>query len=454
MAETTLKTYRARTMAEALSEVKRDLGADAVIIRTRSFKMGGVLGFGARPVVEITASSGDFAGMGAGERRGKAKTRERSGAPKPAGAPRPKIDAIVGDVNASGVYSLSLPTPIRPAGEGGGAGGNRGDAGALSRGDEFETELRAIKRMMGQVLRTSRLAGGAASGAPTGASAGLLPDPLFEQYLRLIEAEVSSDIVEQVVGEVRTSLTCEELNDEEVIRRALLERLAGLAPEGGDVEEAPGRVGGRPYTVALVGPTGVGKTTTVAKLAANYRLRQGLRVGLVTTDTFRIAAVEQLRTYAEIIGAPLRVALTPEEMVDSCAALSDCDVALIDTAGRSPNDAERLAELAAFLDAAKPHTTHLLLSSTASEATLTSVANRFAAVRPNRVIFTKLDEAVNYGVLLSVAHRLRLRLSYLTTGQEVPDHIEAATPERLARLALGVGADAGARGAQCAGVKT
>src|SRR5205814_8215773 len=150
--------------------------------------------------------------------------------------------------------------------------------------------------------------------------------------------------------------------------------LAAMIPAE-DQTQRPGQArDGRPLTIALIGPTGVGKTTTVAKLAATYKLRHGKRVGLVTTDTYRIAAVDQLRTYAEIIGLPLKVALSPTEMTTVCQGLSECDVILIDTAGRSQREAARLDELRQLLAAAKPHQTHLVLSSTACEAVLLEAA--------------------------------------------------------------------------------
>jgi flagellar biosynthesis protein FlhF len=138
------------------------------------------------------------------------------------------------------------------------------------------------------------------------------------------------------------------------------------------------------------------------------------------------------------------VALTGQEMQAACDALADCDIVLIDTAGRSQRDRDRLAELRAFLDAAQPHETHLVLSCTSSGSTMLEAARKFGELKPNRVIFTKLDEAVNLGVLLSVVQRVNLKLSYLTTGQEVPDHIEPSRPDRIARLVLdGVAQPAG-----------
>src|SRR5690606_21837936 len=133
---------------------------------------------------------------------------------------------------------------------------------------------------------------------------------------------------------------------------------------------------------------------------------------------------------------PLKVVMTPAEMAAACESLADCDVILIDTAGRSPNDTARLDELRSFIDAARPHETHLVLSTAASEAVLLRAAEQFAVAQPNRLILTKLDEAVSFGVVINVAGRLGAKFSFVTTGQEVPDHIEPGHADRLARLVL------------------
>jgi len=235
---------------------------------------------------------------------------------------------------------------------------------------------------------------------------------------------------------VRAELTDGAMEGDGAIRKAVLRHLAELVPAADPTLpcRSPDH---RPLTIALIGPTGVGKTTTLAKLAASFKLRHNRKVGLVTCDTYRIAAVEQLRTYASIIGLPLEVALTPDEM--SCAAgrLSDCDVVLIDTAGRGPNDSRRLSELRQVLAAADPHEIHLVLSSTASERVLLREAAAFADIGADRIVLTKLDEAVSFGVLVNVMQSVGKALSFITTGQEVPDHIEEGRPQRLAELVLG-----------------
>jgi flagellar biosynthesis protein FlhF len=264
----------------------------------------------------------------------------------------------------------------------------------------------------------------------------MMPPKLFDMYLKLIAQDISEELADTVVNSVRDQLSREQLDDEAVVREAVLQQLAGHIPVA-DQATCDRPDDGRPLTIALIGPTGVGKTTTLAKLAATFKLRQHRKVGMITSDTYRIAAVDQLRTYANIIGLPLRVALTPAEMQQAVHALSDCDVILIDTAGRGQNDAARLDELREFLDAADPHEVHLVLSSTANEKVLLREAEAFSKVGMNKIVLTKLDEAVSFGMLINVVRQVGKELSFLTTGQEVPTHIEVSRADRLADLILG-----------------
>jgi flagellar biosynthesis protein FlhF len=195
---------------------------------------------------------------------------------------------------------------------------------------------------------------------------------------------------------------------------------------------------GRRKVVALVGPTGVGKTTTIAKLAANFRLKEKRKVGLITVDTYRIAAVEQLRTYADIIDLPMAVVSTPREMREAVTRMSDQELILMDTAGRSPRDEVKIQELKSMLTEAKTDEVHLVLSSVGSAATLSRTAEQFMAVGVTALLFTKLDEAAGLGNLLPVLRSTQLGLSYVTDGQNVPDDIEVADQRRLARRVLGM----------------
>ncbi|MCI0341099.1 MAG: hypothetical protein L0216_08070 [Planctomycetales bacterium] len=236
--------------------------------------------------------------------------------------------------------------------------------------------------------------------------------------------------------------------DRETVRERLRSYVEALLPTSGPILPPAGPAAGPPAgpaagsgarRVALVGPTGVGKTTTLAKLAAAAALRDRRRVGLLTMDTYRIAAVEQLGRYAEILGVPVRTAHAPADLSRDADALAGegLDLLLLDTAGRSPRDEIRLRELAGFLEAFRPDETHLVLAAPTASSALLGALHRYGRFAPGRILLTKLDEAERYGFVLDVAARSRLPFSYLATGQDVPEDLEVAAPGRLARLVLG-----------------
>lgn len=461
MASMTLRTYRAPTIGEALAQVKKELGKDAVILHTKAYRAGSILGFFGKPMVELTASVGvnvvnplDLRRRSAAAastlapestaptpRRNPASAVARAyaapsgveqGAPKP-GTASPAAHSASPAAAATPAASVSADFDPRVAV----ARANAECAGGGSLSPDLQEELAAIKCMVAQVLQSSaRSAGGAGVSGSLACPSPAMPEALLKYYLRLIQNDVSREIADRVASAIRDELTPAELADDAIVRQSVLRHVESLIPADGQVAAPPAGAAGGPFVLALVGPTGVGKTTTIAKLAAAYRLRHGKRVALITSDTYRIAAVEQLRTYASIIGVPLHVAHAPEQMRECVAACADCDVVLIDTAGRSPGDTGRLDELRAFMEAARPDQVHLVLASVGSEAALMRTATQFACVGPSRVIFTKLDEAASLGVLINVATRLSAKLSFVTTGQEVPDDIEPGRADRLARLIL------------------
>jgi flagellar biosynthesis protein FlhF len=261
-----------------------------------------------------------------------------------------------------------------------------------------------------------------------------IPGDLFQLYANLIEAEVEDDIARDLICRLKDSAGPEVLANTAAATRRLVEMVEADLQCGGPIRVTPGRR----RVVALVGPTGVGKTTTIAKLAANFRLRDGVKIGLITVDTYRIAAVEQLRTYAEIIDLPMKVVTGPTEMQKALDELAGMDLVLIDTAGRSPRDEPRIQELKSLLAEAQVDEVHLVLSLTGSARGLEANAARFAPAGVTSLILTKLDEAMGLGAIVSTARKLPLPISYITTGQDVPDDIEVARSARLASLVLGL----------------
>jgi len=188
--------------------------------------------------------------------------------------------------------------------------------------------------------------------------------------------------------------------------------------------------------VALIGPTGVGKTTTIAKLAAQFALVEKKKVGLLTIDTYRIAAVEQLKTYSQIMDIPIKVAHSPADVTSALEQLSDRDLVLIDTAGRSQKNTIYVHELRSLLGAA-PIETHLVLSASTKLHDMTDQIDRFGgATQIDRLLFSKLDETTTYGTTYTVAATSKLPVSYLTTGQKVPEDIELADGHKLAAMVI------------------
>ncbi|MEE4254015.1 MAG: flagellar biosynthesis protein FlhF [Desulfuromusa sp.] len=189
--------------------------------------------------------------------------------------------------------------------------------------------------------------------------------------------------------------------------------------------------------ISLIGATGVGKTTTIAKLAAEAITQSGARVALVTIDTYRIAAVEQLKVYGEIMGLPVEVVLSPEQLQEAFRRHSDKDLILIDTAGRSPRDQVRIDELNQFLGTESTVENCLVLAAPTEERLQQKTLEAFSPIPLSRLIFTKLDEADRCGSLINLPIRSNLPLAYLTNGQQVPEDLLRAEPGTVAELVMG-----------------
>ncbi|TDX51913.1 flagellar biosynthesis protein FlhF [Orenia marismortui] len=183
--------------------------------------------------------------------------------------------------------------------------------------------------------------------------------------------------------------------------------------------------------VALVGPTGVGKTTTLAKLAANFSLFENKKVGLVTADTYRIAAVDQLKTYSEILNLPLEVVFTPQELVAAIEGYADYDLVLVDTAGRSQNNQIHISELKGFIKNAPIDEICLVLSATTKLTDLIKIIDIYNEVDLDKLIITKVDETNSLATLLEATSKVKKPLSYITIGQDVPEDIKLAEIEEL-----------------------
>lgn len=193
---------------------------------------------------------------------------------------------------------------------------------------------------------------------------------------------------------------------------------------------------GRQRRISLIGPTGVGKTTTLAKIAAHCLSRFEGRIGLITIDTYRIAAVEQLKVYGEIMRLPLEVVIKPSELDQALDKFRDLDLILIDTAGRSPRSGVEIQELASFLRPQLGIENNLLLSATSRERELEETIRRFSILPISNFIFSKIDECDQLGVLLNIHYKNDTPISFLTNGQRVPEDLLIPTPKDIAALLM------------------
>ena len=379
-----IKTFRAKTMQAALNLVREELGPEATVLHTRELNTGIVSRMLKGQAFEIAASAE------------LAVSSQASAAMEVSPEPEPVLTTTAPELEFD--YSTRFREHLH---------------------HQSNEELNELHELAEQLRERSN---------PTPSQH--LPDAMFQVYTDMIEADIEEVIAQELVERLRDesshthSLTTLKAN----LVRMLEEDLQTTGP----IEAAAGQ--GK--VVALVGPTGVGKTTTIAKLAANYRLRENKRVGLITVDTYRIAAVEQLRTYADIIDLPMEIVSTPREMREAIDRMSDLDLILMDTAGRSPRDEVKIQELKSMLSEAKPDEVHLVLSAVGGARSLKTTAERFATVGTTSLLFTKLDEATTFGNLLSVTRSCNLPIGYLTDGQNVPDDIRVAESRELAETIL------------------
>lgn len=355
-----VRTFEARTMKEALAQVREQLGSDAVILQSRELKKRRLLGLSSTAWIEITAGTG-----------------------------------------------IAAAEPKRAD------GGESHHAAELA---AIHEQLGSLRSMVEDLCRRKQ--------SPTPE----LPASLVPVYGRLTDNDVHEAIASDIVCQLRDELGPQELGSLSRVRQRLVELVRDRLRVSGPIVCESGRC----KVVALVGPSGVGKTSTVAKLAANFKMRQNLRVGLVTVDTYRIAAVEQLRTYAEIIDMPIKIAASPREMAAAITELSELDLVLVDTTGRSPRDELRIKELKPFLNEAGASEIHLVLSAVASPSSLLAAYDKFDSLGVSRLLFTKLDEAAVLGGILSCVVQTEQPVSYLSAGQDVPDNIDVADADELA----------------------
>ncbi|MEI6874494.1 MAG: flagellar biosynthesis protein FlhF [Spirochaetota bacterium] len=381
-------TEQAPSHREAIDQVKSKYGEQAQILSHRTVRTGGILGFFSRELVEVS---------------GYLKARIEP--------PRPNN---VGNLEEEKRKILNL---TRPAGSTGGAEATGVDPRAGEKAlEKVLSEIRELKTS----IESSREA------------------PAFDDendsIARIDELLAQNDFSESyrrdIVARLRRDFTLEALEDWDAVQDGVLDWI------GDSFEVWRGAEGPKPRILALVGPTGVGKTTTIAKLAAIYTVGIGgekpRSVRMITIDNYRIGARQQIETYGNIMGVPVSCVETAEDLRKTLDLHSDADLILVDTIGKSPRDAVKLAEVQRLVQACGPRAeVHLALAATTKTSDMLEILRQFEPFAYRAVVLTKLDETDRIGNAISVLAEKRKALSYMTTGQKVPQDIERASQPRL-----------------------
>jgi len=276
--------------------------------------------------------------------------------------------------------------------------------------NRIAVDLAEIKTLVSEVL--------------THDNASRLSPHLASVHRSLISRGIDTRLATEIVERLHADPSMQEEDLHANMMHELIARLPLSVPP-------PSRGVRQSTVIALVGPTGVGKTTTIAKLATKFRLQQGRSVSLITADTYRVAAVDQLQQYAELFDATLEIAGTAEQMQYAIEACRHSDIVLIDTAGRSAADEDRIQETANILRVASPDETHLVLSAATSMSASQRAARSFLVTGYDRVIVSKLDEAEMLGETVSALCAIGRPLSWFTDGQDISSHINLARPAQL-----------------------
>ena len=401
-----IKKYVAKTMREALVEIKNELGESAVILKTRKMPGGG-FPFGGNDI-EVTAAIDEDA---------VARPKPQPAFPplkldKPGTYARPRPSCIV---------DTAQPFDIRPW--------KPPVLGAKAKSDpapkvvekeehrysELKEDLKQLTDMVQSVLK---------SGATSTSNEGGFGGGWSLLYKRLIDSEVLPDTASKLIKTLESGVGAPPDGEAEA---KMLELLRNQFPVSGPIKcKKRG-----PMVVAFAGPTGSGKTTTLAKLAAHCCLSKNKRVSLITADTYRIAAIDQIRTFADIVKVELQVVFSPEEVPAALGACVNDDLVFVDTAGRSQRDAAHMEELKIMLGAIHPDEVHLVMSATTKDSDLLETVKRYREVGANRLIFTKLDETAHVGNIFNVVAASAMPVSFFAFGQSVPDDIELAQSARF-----------------------
>jgi flagellar biosynthesis protein FlhF len=401
-----IRTYTAKTIAECLLQAKLELGLDAVILSKKNVRKGALFGrwFG-KPMVEVTFGTGD------GDNDNYSSKSDRGSNSRALNVDESANTSYLQKLeNQIAGLAASVQTLVESS-------GTKKKVGVDSRGGVVDIDQALIENT-GNTRRWNR--GGGGGSRQVEMTSQSAPENYAGLFKQLTDAEIAAPLARQLIADLPQGLTTASAASE--LRTLISQRLL-IANR---VEIQPGA---KMRVLAFVGTTGVGKTTTIAKLAAQYGLVERRRVGVITLDTQRIAAAQQLQTYGDILRVPVKIAHDKSEMIGQLSdyAREGMDLVLLDTAGRSPNDMLPLGETAHLFEHIGVIQKFLAVPASLAARDMENVIARFKnTLSPDAMILTKLDEATDnacFGKLMNVQAKFGIPLAYVTTGQKVPDDI-------------------------------
>ena len=417
-----IKKFTAATEQAAIELVKEELGLDALVINIKRIQPGGLFKFFKKPSVEVMAAYDDKTVTTQAATSIEAESFAQAVA---------DIDAKKANENAAAI--VQEPGLVQKF-------------ESTKKDVQIAAQEEKIQMLQDMLLATSDMLSKAQSNLSVGrhesAENRIYQNNLLQIfYNTLVENQVNEDFAREILDELDKKELVEKLDINFVVK-IVYNSIVNIIGAPSALE--PTRAKGNPQIFAFVGPTGVGKTTTIAKLTADLSLNRNMDVGLITADTYRIAAIEQLKTYGDILGIDVAVAYKPEELVEHIKAKKDhCDIILIDTAGRSHKDGDNMMELSQFINASDAIEKFLVLSLTTKFDDMLDIVETYTKICDFRIIFTKLDETNKMGNIANISHKTGKKLSYITFGQNVPDDIKTIAPNEVAMRLLGLGDEDG-----------
>jgi len=383
-----VKKYTAESMTEAMKFVREELGADAVILSSKPIYIGGFLGLFKKRRIEVVAAIDSTA------ESNQTVVKQEPRKVKPSSV----LEQLPKPVSSESIKK-DLETP----------------------NSDLLKEIADLKGMI-TGLRA------------TGTEDIHYPELLAPAHAVLVKQEIAAsirtEVMDVLVAKWRTAkheVTQEEVQD--WLKSALAEQIEWISKEDLAFQKK---------YINVVGPTGVGKTTTLAKVAAQTVLKERKKVAFITTDTYRIAAIDQLKTYAKILNVPIEVAYNLDDFKRAAERFAHYDLVFIDTAGRNFRNAQYVKDLGDIIDFTEEMETYLVLSLTSKQRDMEDIYRQFSTIPLKHIIFTKADETATYGAMINMMQQYQLAPAYITNGQNVPDDLMKATPVNILNLLFGV----------------